>query len=39
MDAAIDRGVLIEEVKRKSALSRDIDTLDAGLAAALKLER
>jgi pilus assembly protein CpaE len=39
MDAAIDRGVLIEEVKRKSALSRDIDALDAGLAAALKLER
>ena len=39
IDAAIDRGVLIDEVKRKSALGRDLDTLDAGLAAALGLER
>ncbi|WP_205479703.1 AAA family ATPase [Sphingomonas arenae] len=39
MDAALDRGVLIDEVKRKSALGRDLDTLDAGLAAALGLER
>lgn len=39
IDAAIDRGVLIDEVKRRSALGRDLDTLDAGLAAALGLER
>lgn len=39
IDAAIDRGVLIEEVKRKSPLGRDLDTLDGGLAAALGLER
>jgi pilus assembly protein CpaE len=39
IDAAIDRGVLIDEVKRKSALSRDLDALDTGLAAALGLER
>ena len=39
MDAAIDRGVLVDEVKRKSAIGRDLDTLDAGLAAALGLER
>lgn len=39
IDAAIDRGVLIDEVKRKTPMSRDLDTLDAGLAAALGLER
>jgi len=39
MRAAIDRGVPIEEVKRKSALGKDIDLLDAGIAAALGLER
>jgi pilus assembly protein CpaE len=39
IDAAIDRGVLIDEIKRKSALSRDLDALDNGLAAALGLER
>jgi len=39
MRAAIDRGVPIDEIKRKSALGRDLDTLDAGIAAALGLER
>lgn len=39
MCSAIDRGVPIAEIKRKSALSKDLDTLDSGIAAALKLER
>ena len=39
MHAAIDRGVPIDEIKRKSALSRDLDTLDAGVSAALGQER
>jgi pilus assembly protein CpaE len=39
MRSAIDRGVPIEEIKRKSALGKDLDTLDAGIAAALSLER
>jgi len=39
MRAAIDRGVPIDEVKRKTALGKDLDTLDAGVAAALGLER
>ena len=39
MRAAIDRGVPIEEIKRKTALGKDLDTLDAGIAAALGLER
>ena len=37
--AAIERGVPIEEIKRKSAIGRDLDALDADLAAALGLER
>jgi pilus assembly protein CpaE len=37
--AAIDRGVPIDEIKRKSAIGRDLDLLDAGIAAALGLER
>lgn len=37
--AAIDRGVPIDEIKRKSAIGRDLDILDAGIAAALGLER
>lgn len=37
--AAIDRGVTIDEVKRKSALARDLDLLDAGIADRLGLER
>ncbi|HEX6218458.1 MAG TPA: pilus assembly protein CpaE, partial [Sphingomicrobium sp.] len=39
MRAAVDRGVPLSEVKRKSALGKDLDQLDAGLAAALRLER
>ena len=38
MTQAIDRGVPIDEVRRKSALARDIDAMDKGLAAALGLE-
>ena len=37
--SAIDRGVPIDEIKRKSAIGRDLDVLDAGIAAALGLER
>ncbi len=39
MRAAIDRGVTINEIKRKTLLSKDLDNLDAGIAAALGLER
>ena len=39
MCSAIDRGVPIAEIKRKSTLAKDLDTLDAGIAAALGLER
>jgi len=39
MRAAIDRGVPIDEIKRKTALGKDLDKLDAGIAAALGLER
>ena len=39
MRAAIDRGVPIDDIKRKSALGKDLDVLDAGIAAALHLER
>ena len=39
MRAAVDRGVPISEVKRRSSIGRDLDQLDAGLAAALGLER
>lgn len=39
MRAAIDRGVPISDIKRKSAIGKDLDVLDAGLAAALGLER
>ena len=39
MRAAVDRGVAISEIKRKSAVGKDIDLLDAGIAAALGLER
>jgi pilus assembly protein CpaE len=37
--AAIDRGVPIDDIKRKSAIGKDLDVLDAGIAAALGLER
>jgi pilus assembly protein CpaE len=39
MRTAIDRGVRIDEIKRRTALGKDLDVLDAGLAAALGLER
>lgn len=37
--AAIERGLPIAEIRRKSAISKDLDILDAGIAAALGLER
>jgi pilus assembly protein CpaE len=37
--AAIDRGIPINEVKRKSAIAKDLDTIDEGIAAALGLKR
>lgn len=39
MRSAIDRGVPVAELKRKSAIGSDLDTLDAGIAAVLGLER
>jgi pilus assembly protein CpaE len=39
MRAAIDRGVPIDEIKRKSSLAKDLDILDAGIAASLELGR
>lgn len=39
MCAAIDRGVPISEIKRKTGVAKDLDTLDAGIAAALGLDR
>jgi len=39
MRAAIDRGIPINEIKRKTVLGKDLDVLDAGIAAALGLER
>ncbi len=39
MRGAIDRGVPISQIKRKTALGKDLDTLDAGIAAVLRLER
>jgi pilus assembly protein CpaE len=39
MQPAIERGVPISELKRKSAVGRDIDMLDGGIAAALGRER
>lgn len=39
MRPAVDRGIPIAEVKRKSAIGRDIEQLESGLAAALGLER
>lgn len=38
MSQAIDRGVPIAEVKRKSALGKDIDAMEQGVTAALGLE-
>lgn len=39
MRRAIDRGLSIDEVKRKTALGKDLDKLNSGVAAALELER
>ena len=39
MRSAIDRGIPISDLKRKSALGKDLDLLDRGLAAALRLDR
>jgi pilus assembly protein CpaE len=39
MQAALEQGVPIAEVKRRSALGKDIDALDAGVAGILGLER
>jgi pilus assembly protein CpaE len=39
MRSAIDRGVPISELRRKSSLGKDLDLLEAGIAAALDLER
>ena len=39
MQPAIERGVPISEIKRNSAVGRDIDMLDGGIAAALGRER
>ncbi len=39
MRSATERGVPIDELKRKSQLGKDLDRIDAGLAAALGLER
>jgi pilus assembly protein CpaE len=39
MRGAIDRGIPINEIKRKTALGKDLDVLDSGIAAALRLER
>ena len=39
MRTASDRGVTIDQVKRKSAVGKDIDSLDSTIAAALGLER
>ena len=39
MRSAIDRGVPIDDIKRKTQVARDLDTLDSGISAALGLER
>ena len=39
MSEALERGVPIAEVKRRSALGKDLDLLDSGLAGALGLNR
>ena len=39
MRSALDQGLPISEIKRKSSIGKDIDTLDAGIAAALGLAR
>jgi pilus assembly protein CpaE len=39
MHSAIERGVPISDIKRKSAVGKDIDVLDAGIAGAFGRER
>ncbi len=39
MSSAISQGVAIADIRRKSSIGKDIDTLDAGIAAALGLGR
>jgi pilus assembly protein CpaE len=39
MRSAVDQGVPIAQLKRKSSIGKDIDTLDAGIAAAFELRR
>jgi pilus assembly protein CpaE len=39
MRAAIDRGLPIDEIKRKSSLGKDLDVIETDIAAALQLER
>jgi pilus assembly protein CpaE len=39
MRSAIDQGVPIAQLKRKSGIGKDIDTLDAGIAATFELRR
>jgi pilus assembly protein CpaE len=39
MSQAIDRGIPIDQVKRKSSLCRDFDTIERGVAGALGLKR
>ena len=39
MRAAIERGVPISEIKRKSSVSKDLDEVGGSLAAILGLER
>jgi pilus assembly protein CpaE len=39
MHPAIEQGVPLSEIKRKSAVGRDIDQLEAGIVRALGRER
>ena len=39
MSTAVDQGLAIADIRRKSSIGKDIDTLDAGVAAALGLGR
>jgi pilus assembly protein CpaE len=39
VSAAVEQGVPISAIKRRSNVGKDIELLEAGIAAALKLER
>jgi pilus assembly protein CpaE len=39
MRAAIERGVPIDEIKRKSAIGKDFDMFAGGISSALGMER